>query len=438
MATFSHGVHPKGNKELTSKIPIERLDKSFFEKFEVFIPLAQFANEPVNVLVQAGQHVKKGELIATFTGKFGVNVHASISGTVQGIVKRITLNGQKADHIHIVWDETIDEVFMEPLTELTSQSVRDRIRDAGIIGMGGAGFPTHFKMTVPEGKKVDTLLMNAAECEPYINCDNRLMVEEPLRVIDGAKVMMVACGASRAVIAMEDNKPAAFEAISAALKNDPDKTVSVVKLKTKYPQGAEKMLVKAALKRTVPAGGLPVDVGVGVVNVHSAYCASYAVRDGRVVSDRVVTVSGRGVYIPKNLLVPIGVKYSDLLTYCGGKIGDVREIISGGPMMGSAQTSTDIAVAKATSAVLFMHKEEICEDETTTCINCGKCASVCPMRLMPMYIDSCALLEQYDRAKKYGAMDCMECGSCSFICPAKRPLMQSIKVAKKLIRQRKI
>ena len=439
---FKGGVHPKGRKELTENCQIEKLTDLGVPKI-IYLPISQFAGEPTEILVQAGDDVKKGQLLGRKTGKFGVNIHASCSGKILSIVKKPTLQGAKIDHFEIE-NNFLDVLEKMPdIIDESKESLLERISDAGIIGMGGAAFPTHFKFNVPEGKEVDTLVINGAECEPYITCDTRLMIENSADVIEGVKILAKILGVSRIVIGIEDNKE---ESIDSMLKitgtseyiKDIDNKIIIKKMKTKYPQGAEKMLILSTLKRKIPPGKLPSDVGVAVTNIHTAYSVFCAVRKNLPLTERVLTISGLGVEKKGNFIVPIGTLFSDIAECLAYDEVEAREIISGGPMMGSAQFSLDRAVTKATSSILFLKEEEISTEQSSVCINCSKCATACPMNLMPMYIDGNTIAGNYVEAKKYGAMDCMECGCCSFICPAKRPLVQSIRVAKKIIRARGI
>ncbi len=442
MGTFRSGVHPKGNKSLTEDIKISIFSDFGYPK-KVYIPVSQFAGEQTEVLVAKGDEVKKGQLIGKRNGKFGVNIHSSVSGTVLGIVKKPTLQGFKVDHIEIENNFLDVTEKLPPLGERTKEALRERLADAGIIGMGGAAFPTHFKLNVPPDRNVDTLVVNGAECEPYITCDNRLMLEKAAEVISGVKIIAEILGVSRVVIGIEDNKEDAVKSLlkvdgTSKYLKDIESKVVVLALHTKYPQGAEKMLIHSTLKRQVPPGKLPSDVGVAVCNIHTSYAVHMAVEENTPVSDRIVTISGLGVEKKGNYVMPIGTLFCDVAEALGAHDEDVREVISGGPMMGASQFSLDRAITKATSSILFLKEEEVSLDGATTCINCGKCAKACPMHLMPMYIDGNTLSGDYETAKKYGAMDCMECGCCSFTCPAKRPLVQSIRLAKKMIRTRGI
>ena len=439
MSSFRKGVHPHDCKEMTSQKSIEKLISG--EAAKVFIPISQFAGEKSDVLVQAGDVVTCGQCIAKATGKFGVDIHASISGTVVGVQKEITAVGSYVDCIVIEKNDDSGYIFMENIKSEESSDVITRIKEAGIIGMGGASFPTHFKLQVPADKVVDFLLINAAECEPYINCDNRLMIEQSIKCVEGARIVAKAVGVKKIVIGVEENKAEAIEALltvpntSSDIK-DVESKVIILKLKTKYPQGAEKILIKAITSREVPTGKLPADVGCVVVNLHTTYQVFLAVRENRPLTERVVTVSGGALENPSNFIVPIGTLYEDLFAATKGDMDTVCEIISGGSMMGFTVFSTRIPVAKGTSSILFLTEKEIAKESSSVCINCGKCASVCPLKLMPMYMDSYSIEGDFETANKYGIMKCMECGCCSFACPAKRPLVQSIRLAKKALRKK--
>lgn len=442
MPTFKKGVHPRGCKELTSKKEFKRL-KDFGVPTTVYIPISQFAREESEILVQKGDEVVRGQVIAKATGKFGVDIHASISGVVNGIVKKLSPVGGKTDCVEIEKNDNDDFIYLDKMQSKSSADIIKRIKDAGIVGMGGAAFPTHFKLNLPPDKEVDYLVVNGAECEPYINCDNRLMQEYSKEAIEGVKIVAKAINVKKIVIGIEDNK---LEAISALLKVDGttdsldevnDKVV-ILKMKTKYPQGAEKMLIKSATGREVPSGKLPADVGCVVSNIHTCYQVYQAVEKNVPLIERFLTISGEAVEKTGNFVVPIGTLYEDLFEVCDGNEETTYEMISGGPMMGFSVYSRDIPVAKNTSSILFLKEHELSTDMASVCINCGRCAEACPLNLMPMYIDGFTLSRDYENAKKYGAMKCMECGSCAFVCPAKRPLVQTIRLAKRQIRKRGI
>ena len=397
----------------------------------VNIPLSQHIGCEGKPVVEAGEKVKKGQLLAKFDGGLSAYVLSSVSGTVKGFTDIVGVAGLKQKHIIIENDFEESEELLPLLSDPSACEIIDRVKAAGIVGMGGAGFPLHVKLCPPKEKPIDTLIINGAECEPYITCDFRLMIDYPEQVVKGAKLLQKALGAKNLIIGLEQNKIEAFVALS-------NLDVSLSLLKTKYPQGAEKQLIYAVTSRKVPRGGLPMDVGVTVDNVHTAYSLYQAVYEGKKSYERVLTVSGQAVKEAKNLLVRTGTSYEEVLNFCGGLKEPAKKVLSGGPMMGFSQHTLSTAVTKGTSAILFLTETEINNEKASVCINCGKCAKSCPMYLMPMYIDSSTIAGNLPLAKTYNALDCIECGCCSFVCPAKRPLVQSIRLAKKLIKERKI
>jgi len=423
--TFPHGVHFHDNKELSKEQAIEVMPLAS----DVFISVSQHIGAPSTPIVKAGDQVVKGQLIADAVGGLGSKVYASVCGEVVGIVKKVGAAGGLADHIHIKTSEQQDEVVGLPALEVKDKaSVLNRIFEAGIVGMGGAGFPTNVKLK--PAKPVDTLIINGAECEPYITCDYRLMLEKAKEVIAGANYLAMACGIDKVVFGIEANKMDCAE-LFASLGAD------VVVLKKKYPQGAEKDLIVAVNGRRVPCGGLPMDVGVVVQNIATAYAAYEAVELGKPCYERLMTVSGRAINSTKNIIVANGTRYSDIIEYCGGLKDDVCKLISGGPMMGFAVVDTSISTTKTTGSLLALTEKETNLDKPTNCINCGRCAKACPMSLMPMYMDFYTLAGDYDTAVKYGVMNCFECGSCAYVCPARRQIVQSVRLCKKKLRERK-
>ena len=422
--TFRHGVHFHDKKELSKGQATEVMPTPG----DVFISVSQHAGAPSAGTVAPGDKVVKGQLIADAVGGLGCKVYSSVCGEVVEIVKKAGATGALSDHIHIRTDGSDETMTLPPMTSKDGAAIRQRIADAGIIGMGGAGFPTGVKLS--PSKPVDTLIINGAECEPYITCDYRLMLEKTAGIVSGARYLAEACGVENVVFGVEDNKMDCVAALSEA-------GAKVVVLKKKYPQGAEKDLIFAVNGRKVPCGGLPMDVGVIVQNVATAYAAFEAVENNKPCYERVVTVSGGGVKQPKNLLVPNGTSYRDLLDYCGGASDDTVKIISGGPMMGFAVMDLGVTTTKTTGSVLALTKAEANLTMPTPCINCGRCARACPMSLMPMYIDFYTLAGDYDTAVKYGALNCFECGSCAYVCPARRAIVQSVRLCKQKIKERK-
>lgn len=422
---FGRGVHIHDEKALSAAAPIETLTGAV----EVAIPLRQHIGKPATPVVEAGSTVKRGQLIGKADGMISANVHASVAGTVKALEERADGKGGSCVHVVIACNETNETDFMPPLADASAEEIAQRVQDAGIVGMGGAGFPTAVKLK--PRTKVDTLVLNGAECEPYLNCDNRIMLEQRDKIVRGAKYLAKALGIENIVIGIERNKP---EAIATFEETD----LNVVALKKQYPMGSEKHLIYCCTGRKVPLGGLPADAGVNVQNVMTALAVCEAVEEGKPLIERVVTVSGKGVETPKNLLCPIGVPLSTLTDACGGIKEEAVKYVAGGPMTGAALTGLDGVVTKTTSSLLLLTAKETNSDEPTPCINCGKCADVCPMKLMPMQTAFYTAAKEYENANKYGGvLSCIECGACSYICPARRPLAQSIKTAKAELRTKK-
>lgn len=428
MKTFPHGVHPSGCKSLTDKLNIREMPAPK----TVYVQVAQHIGKPADPVVKAGDAVKMGQLIARAQGPVSSHIFSPCSGTVKGIEERETPGGY-APHIVIENDGEYTAQFLPKLNDPTADEIVARVIDCGIVGMGGAGFPTPVKLR-PQ-KKVDTFIINAAECEPYITCDYRIMLEYTDQFAKGAKLLAKAMGLETVYVGIEDNKTEAINKLSQYAAQCPG--LEIVPLKTKYPQGAEKQLIYAITGRKVPCGGLPADVGVSVNNVHTALSAYLAVAEGQPLYKRVMTVTGGGIKEPANLWVSVGTLYRDIIDFCGGLSDQPTvKMINGGPMMGTAVTGAACSSTKTTSCLLLMTKDEAFTGNPGPCINCGKCARACPMSLMPMYIDAYALNGDYDNSVKYGAMNCIECGCCAYVCPAKRPLVQSIRLTKKKIKER--
>lgn len=427
--TFKRGVHPNSFK-LTNDCNLVEMSTPK----TVCIPLSQHIGAPAQPVVNVGDSVLEGMLIGKAGGFVSANVYSSVSGTVTGFKMLPTASGSYCNHVVIDNDEKYDKVTLEKLDNPTKEQIVSRITEAGIVGMGGATFPTHVKL-MPK-KAVDVLIINAAECEPYITCDYRLLLENTADFIDGVLLLKKALGVSTVYIGVEKNKPAAIEKLTREAKDG----IQIIPLMVKYPQGAEKQLIYAITRRCVPAGGLPMDIGVVVDNVHTAYAVCRAVKYGEPLYRRAMTVSGKGINKPGNFWVRNGVSYDYIhkQTQGGEPYIAYVKVISGGPMMGFAQSTLDAVTSKGSSSLLFLTEDEVTTAKQTACINCAGCAKVCPMHLMPMKIEAAVLRDDAQDAKDLGILNCMECGSCAFNCPAKRPLTQAIKLGKKMIKERGI
>jgi electron transport complex protein RnfC len=383
-------------------------------------------------LVAKGDKVRAGQKIGDTKAFVSAPVHASISGTVSNIAKHPHPLGQESLAIFI--DSDGEDGWMEGIgsrreySALSPQELRDIIREAGIVGMGGAAFPTHVKLTPPSDKKIDLVLLNGAECEPYLTSDHRIMVERPAEVAEGLRLIMKILGVPRAIVGIERNKPDAIGALQREFSTEP--SIEVVEMKVKYPQGSEKQLIKVLAHREVPSGGLPFDIGVVVQNVGTALAIYEAIALDKPLVERVITLSGDAIAHPSNLLVRIGTPLQDLVEECGGMLGEVGKVVVGGPMMGLAQYSLSIPVVKGTSGVLILSEDQAEMVEEGPCIRCGRCLAVCPMRLSPSLMADAVKSKDIDSAEACHLLDCMECGSCAFVCPAKRHMVQWIKYGK--------
>ena len=431
MKTFPGGVHPFEGKEFTEDKKIEILPDPKIVK----IPLQQHIGAPTQPLVEKKQEVKAGEKIAESNGFVSVPVHASISGTVKSIDLIDHPVSGRGEAIVIEAGESqewIDSFQLnEKYMDLSVDEMKNLIKEAGLAGLGGATFPTHVKLSPPADKKIDTVILNGVECEPYLTADHRLMLEKPDEILQGFKLIIKILGAERGIIGIENNKKNAIELMRK--KSEKERNIDVVSLPVKYPQGAEKQLIKACLNREVPSGGLPMDIGVVVQNVGTAFAIYEAVAMRKPLTHRVVTVTGPAVKEPKNVLVPIGTLFQDVITFCGGITENAGKIIMGGPMMGLSQPHQEIPVIKGTSGILIFKEDQAHLNREDPCINCGRCVEVCPSYLMPTTLQVLVYNEKVDDAERLHIMDCIECGSCSFICPANRYLVQSIRHGKREI-----
>ncbi len=434
------GVHPDDNK-LSANEPIQDLPLPK----TVTIPISQHIGVPAKPIVDKKDKVKVGQVIAKSEGFVSANIHSSVSGMVTKVDVAIDASGYKRMAITIrvkddEWDNAID-LTPDLVTQITdsAEEIREKILKAGIVGLGGATFPSHVKLSVPKGKKVDVLLINGVECEPYLTADHRLMLENGSQVLVGIKILMKALGVEKAIIGIENNKPDAIEALQQLVANETG--ISVQPLKTQYPQGGEKQLIKACLNREVPSGGLPLDVGAVVHNVGTAFAVYEAVQKNKPLIERVVTVTGKSVAKPSNFRVRVGTPVNDLIEAAGGVPEDTGKIVSGGPMMGKAIADLNVPVTKGTSGILMIPEKEARREETIACIRCGKCVTVCPMGLEPYLLLTLSQKHFYDRAEQEKIIDCRECGSCSYMCPSSQPILDFIRLGKskvgKIIKERK-
>lgn len=433
------GIHPPENK-ITNDKPIRLLAVPS----SVVIPISQHIGVPADVIVNKGDSVKAGQIIATSKGFVSANIHSSVSGKVNKIDSIIDTTGYKQTAVFIdtEGDEWIDSIDRSPsvirTVTLSSDEIIKRCLESGIVGLGGATFPSHVKLSVPQGKKCEILLINGVECEPYLTSDHRLMLEKGEEILTGISILMKALNVDRAMIGIENNKPDAIKNLSGLATSFNGITVHA--LKVKYPQGAEKQLIKALINREVPSGKLPIDTGAVVHNVGTAFAVYEAVQKNKPLIERVVTITGPSLANPGNFLVRIGTPVSKLIEAAGGMPSDTGKIISGGPMMGKAVTNADIPVVKGTSGIITMPENQSGRSESTACIRCAKCTYVCPLNLEPYLLATLSEKGFFERAEKEHITDCMECGSCSYTCPAGRPVLDYIRLGKstvtRMIRER--
>ncbi len=423
------GVHPPENK-LTAGIPIEYLPVPG----NVVIPLAQHIGAPANPVVAKGDTVKTGQLIAEGKGFVSANVHSSVSGKVSKIDTSADSSGLKQNAVFIDvdgddWLDTIDrstDIVRD--IRLSPEDIIKKCFESGIVGMGGATFPSHIKLSVPSGKKCDVLIINGVECEPYLTSDHRLMLEKGEEILVGVSILMKALRVEKAMIGIENNKPDAITRMTSLASSY--KGITVHALKVKYPQGAEKQLIKALINREVPSGRLPVDVGAVVHNAGTAFAVYEAVQKNKPLIERVVTVTGKSISKPGNYMVRIGTPLSRVLEAAGGIPDDTGKIINGGPMMGKAVSNTEAPVVKGMSGIVLLPAAESARNAINPCIRCARCVSVCPIHLEPYLLMTLSERSMFERAEKERITDCMECGSCSFTCPAGRPLLDYIRLGK--------
>lgn len=430
LLTFKGGVHPHDGKELSKNSPIQPLNP----QNELVYLVSQHIGAPAKPIVKKGDRVLVGQKIAEAGGFVSAPVHATVSGTVKVIEPRRTATGGMCDAIVVVNDGLNESVEYTPVANpetLSKDEIKKIIQEAGIVGMGGAGFPTHVKLAPKEPDKIEYVLVNGAECEPYLTSDYRRMLEEPDKLIGGLKIMLQLFDNAKGYICIEDNKPDCIEKLSKLVANEP--RIEVKAMKTKYPQGGERMLIYAATGRSINSSMLPADAGCIVDNVDTVVDVYKAVVMGMPLMNRIVTVTGDAVVNPMNFSVPVGTDFQEVLDAAGGLKGPVEKIISGGPMMGFAMFDLHVPVTKTTSALLCLTTDEVAHSETTACINCGKCVSACPEQLLPTKLATFAEHKNEDMFQKYNGMECIECGSCSYVCPAKRNIAQEIKSMRKVV-----
>ncbi len=434
------GVHPEANKlSAANAIVGAQLPKT------AIIPLAQHIGAPANAVVQKGDKVKVGQLIGEANGFVSANIHSSVSGTVSKIDVAVDVAGFKKPAVFIdvegdEWLETIDrtDTLIEEIKD-DAKTIVGKIKDAGIVGMGGATFPAHVKLAIPEGKKADFLIINGVECEPYLTADHRLMLEKSAELIVGVKILMKAIGVEKAYIGIEANKPDAISKLTELCAKE--QGIEVVPLKLKYPQGGEKQLINAVSGREVPSGKLPIDAGAVVQNVGTAFAVYEAVQKNKPLIERIVTVTGDTVATPSNFRARIGTPVAELIAAAGGDVEKSGKIISGGPMMGKAMANLESTVTKGSSGILMLSEEKAVRPEAGPCIRCAKCVDACPMGLEPYLLMQYSQRQMWAEDEANHIMDCIECGCCIFSCPAKRPILDYVRLGKntvgKIIRSRK-
>ena len=434
--TFSHGIHPEEYKELTDHCKVERMP--FVEDY--ILPLTQHLGAPNKPIVQKGSKVLRGQKIADANGFVSVALHSPVDGTVTGIGLAENPNGQMVQSIFIKADpfstQQLTPSIPRPYEEMSVKEFIASVQDAGIVGLGGAAFPAHVKFAIPEGKTCRYIILNGCECEPFLTSDHRTMVEYPDEVIDGTRIVQHFLKAEKIFIGIEANKPDAI-AILREKAQQSGLPIEVIALKVKYPQGAEKMLITAILDKEVPSGKLPLDVEALVNNVSSIAAISQWFRKGQPLIERVVTVTGTAVKRPANVLVPLGTPMRNVVDLCGGITSTSSRILLGGPMMGMVQKTLDIPVVKGTSGILILTTNEVKDLSQYNCIRCSRCLEACPMYLNPSLLGMLAKKGLWEEMEENHVMDCFECGCCSYVCPSAIPLVQSFRVGKSIIREKK-
>lgn len=428
--TFRGGVHPYDGKDISKERPI----REYLPKGDLVYPLSQHIGAPAQAIVNKGDTVLAGQKIAEAGGFVSAPIYATVSGTVKAIEPRRVTTGDMVMSIVIENDGEYKEVdYKQPkaVELMLKEDILKCIQEAGIVGMGGAGFPTHVKLAPKEPDKIDYVIANCAECEPYLTSDYRRMLEEPEKLVEGLKIILRLFDNARGILAVEDNKPDCIKILKDLTAKE-DK-ISVVSLHTKYPQGSERHLIYAATGRAINSSMLPADAGCVVNNVDTVVAVYHAVKEGRPLMRRIVTVTGDCIKEPCNYAVRVGTNYAELIEEAGGFIKEPVKVVSGGPMMGFALFDLNVPTTKTSSALLCLSHDEVSEAEETACINCGRCVEVCPGRVVPSRIADLAQNGRKEEFEKMNGMECCECGCCSYICPAKRQLTQSIKSMRRTI-----
>lgn len=427
--TFRGGIHPDDGKAMSKDKPITAIQAGPL----LYYSMSQHIGAPAKPVVAKGDHVIRGQKIAEAGGFVSAPVHATVSGTVKGIEKMRMPGGNLADCIVVENDGQMEEVKYQEasLDSLSKEEILQRITEAGIVGMGGAGFPTHVKLAPKNPEVIDYILVNGAECEPYLTSDYRRMLEEPEKLVAGLQVILKIFPKAKGCICIEDNKPDCIRNMEECTRGDA--RIEVKTLKTKYPQGAERMLIYAVTGRKINSSMLPADAGCIVDNVDTVTAISQAVLKGRPLMERIMTVTGDAVKEPRNFLVPIGMLHQEVADAAGGFRCEPEKIISGGPMMGKALFTMNVPVIKTSSAILALTEDEVAKHQPTACINCGRCAKVCPGQILPVRLSEFADHGDEEKFLAYHGMECCECGCCSFVCPAKRQLTQSISSMRKIM-----
>lgn len=432
--TFRGGIHPYDGKDLTKDCKV----KTYIPKGDLVYPLIQHVGVPAVPVVKKGDKVLVGQLIAAADGDMSANIHASVSGTVKAIETKQIPTGIAADCIIVENDNLYTQVPSlnpKPIELLVKSDIVKLIKDAGVVGMGGAGFPTHVKLSPKSPEKIDYVIVNCCECEPYLTSDYRRMLEIPDQLVEGLRIILRLFDNARGILAVEDNKPECIKVLKKLVAGD--ERINVVSLKTKYPQGAERYLVYAVTGRKISASVVTSEAGCIVNNVDTVIAVRNAVKYHKPLTHRIITVSGDNIKEPGNFEVPIGTSYLELIEAAGGLLKEDCKIISGGPMMGFALPTTDVPVCKTSSAIISLSKDDVSLAAETACINCGRCVNVCPGRLVPSRIADAAKKGDRDKFLSLYGTECCECGSCSYVCPAKRSLTQEIKSMKRIIAEEK-